>query len=139
MSSFRLVGHMIHHIVNTLGLVQFSLHKVVVGLVLNQELHLGEIALAVREQLGQINAIAEHMAVVHQGIVVILAAAFPGQHNLVVVALVTEYQILAAVHLGGIGDSHGAVGVAGVDHGSAGVHSLGGVELGQTVSGHLDG
>ena len=55
------------------------------------------------------------------------------------IALVTEHQIAAAVHLGGIGDSHGAVGVARVDHESAGVHSLGGVDLGQTVSGHFDG
>ena len=58
MGGIRLVGHMIHHIVNALVLIQFGFYKIVVGLVLDQELHLGEIALAVREQLGQINPIA---------------------------------------------------------------------------------
>ena len=136
---FRLVGHMIHHIINAFVLVQLGFHKVVISFILDQKLHLGEIALAVAEQFGQVNAVGEHMAVIHQSIVVVLGAAFPGQDNLVIIALVTEHQIAAAVHLGGIGDSYGAVGVAGVDHGSAGINSLGGVNLGQTGSGHFDG
>jgi len=57
MGGIRLVGHMIHHIVNAFVLVQLRLHKVVVSFVLDQELHLGEVTLTIGEQLGEVNAV----------------------------------------------------------------------------------
>ena len=49
--------HMIGHIVDTLCLVQLGLDEVVVGIIVDDELNIGEVALAVAEQLGQIDAV----------------------------------------------------------------------------------
>ena len=49
--------HMLHQVVNALCFVQFSLHKVVVGIVVDDELNILEVTLAVGEQLGQIDAV----------------------------------------------------------------------------------
>ena len=49
--------HVIDHIINAFVLVQLSLDEVVVSIVVNDELHVFKVALAVGEQLGQIDAV----------------------------------------------------------------------------------
>ena len=49
--------HMLHHVVNALRLVQLRLDEVVVGIVVDDELNILEVTLAVGEQLGQIDAV----------------------------------------------------------------------------------
>lgn len=73
------------HIVNALVLIQLRLDIVVVGLVLYQKFNLGEIPLAVGEQLGKIDTVGVNVGIVYQGIIESLAGALPGQDNLVVV------------------------------------------------------
>ena len=51
------VLHMVGHIVDTFLAIQYSLHKVVIGIVVNDEFNLGEVALTIGEQLGQFNAV----------------------------------------------------------------------------------
>ena len=58
-----LVGSVAGHIVHAFVLIQPSLYKVIIGLVLYQKLHLGEIALAVREQLGEVNTVGINMPI----------------------------------------------------------------------------
>jgi len=48
---------MLHHVVNALCFVQLSLDEVVVGIVVDDELNILEVTLAVGEQLGQIDAV----------------------------------------------------------------------------------
>ena len=49
--------HMVGNIVDAFCAVQLRLNEVVVGIVVDDERNLGEIALAVGEQLGQIDAV----------------------------------------------------------------------------------
>ena len=71
------------------SIIPLVIHGAVpVGLVLNLEQYMViEVLgiLAVAEFLGQIDGVGEDMAIVHQGIVVAVAAAPPGQHHLVAV------------------------------------------------------
>ena len=48
---------MIDYIVDALSLVQLCLNEVVIGIVVDDEFDVGEVALAIREQLGQLNAV----------------------------------------------------------------------------------
>ena len=79
------------------------------------------------------------MSIIHQSIVVVVGGALPGQNNLVIVANVTEDHRVFRIHLGGIGDADSAIGVTGIDHGGICIDSLGGIDLSQTLCGHLDG
>lgn len=95
MGSVGLVFSMSGHIVNALVLIQLRLDIVVVGLVLYQKFNLGEIPLAVGEQLGKIDTVGVNVGIVYQGIIESLAGALPGQDNLVVV----WYSILGCGYL----------------------------------------
>ena len=79
------------------------------------------------------------MGVIHQSIVIVVGGALPGQNHLVIVAVVTEDHGVVAVHLGGIGNTNGAVRETGVDHGGTGINSLGSVDFGQAALGHFNG
>ena len=134
-----LIGNMVDDIVDALFLVQFCLDEVAVGVILHDELNILEVAIAIGEQLGQLHCVGEHVSVIYQGVVVVLRGTLPQQDDFVGVAGVTVNNGLIGVHGSLIGDADGAVGVAGVDHGSAGVDALVGVDLLQAGSGHLDG
>lgn len=126
------------HIVEAVAL-HLRLDKVAVRVVAQDELDLGEVALAVRESLGQVDAVGIHMAVVHEGVVVAGVAALPGHHNRVVVAVVAVDRQIIGAHGGLVGDAQGAVGIAGVDHVNAGIDAAAGVDLGKTGVGHVNG
>ena len=79
------------------------------------------------------------MGIIDQGIEVVLGGTLPDQDDLIGVAGVAVDHGVVGVHGGLVGDADGAVGVAGVDHGCAGVDTLVGIDLGQTLLGHLDG
>ena len=128
---------MICDVVNAGGFIQLGLHIIAVSLILHDELHLGEIPLAVGEQLRQFQAIGEDLGGIFQGIVGILRGTLPGQNNLVWVSVVAVDHIGAAVHGRGIGDPQGAVRIAGVDHGCVGIHCR--VHFLQAVHRHLNG
>ena len=106
---------------------------------MDDELNIGEVALAIGEQLGQFNAVGVNMGIVNQGVVVAGIGTLPSQNHIVGVALVTEYGSSIGIHGGSVGDTQSAVGETGVDHGCAGVHSLGAVDFSQTTGGHFDG
>ena len=128
---------MICDVVNAGGFIQLGLHIIAVSLILHDELHLGEIPLAVGEQLRQFQSIGEDPGVILQGIIGILGSAFPCQHHLVGVAVVAVDHIGAAVHGRGIGDPQGAIRIAGVDHGCVGIHRR--VHFLQAVRRHFNG
>ena len=134
-----LVGGMTGDVVDALSLVQLCDDEVVVGVVMDDELNIGKVALAVGEQLGQLDAVGEHVCVIHQGVVVAGVGTLPGQDDLVGVACIAKGQGVIGIHGSLVGDPQGAVREAGVDHGCTGVNSLGAVDLGQTSCGHLDG
>ena len=137
MRGIFLVGSVAGHIVNAFVLIKIRLYKVIIGFVLYQEFHLGEIALAVRKQLGKVNAVGINMSIVHQGIVESLAGTLPGQHHLVVVAFVAHHQGIVTVHLRSVGQAHSAVREARVDHTCIGIDSLGVVDLCQALGCHF--
>ena len=139
MGSLGLVGGVAGDIVDALVLVQFSNNKVIVGIVVDDELDVGEVTLAVREQLGQLDTVGENVCIVNESIVVAGVGTLPGQNHIVGVALVTEDHRVVRVHGSLIGDAQGAVRVTGVDHVGTGINCLGTVNLGQTSGGHLDG
>ena len=64
MGGILFVCNMSSHIVNTVTFIQLCLHKVVVGVIVQHKFHLGEVALAVTELLGQVNAIGVEVAVI---------------------------------------------------------------------------
>ena len=128
---------MICDVVNAGGFIQSGLHIIAVSLILHDELHLGEIPLAVGEQLRQFQTIGEDPGVILQGIIGILGGAFPCQHHLVGVAVVAVDHIGAAVHGCGIGDPQGTIRIAGVDHGCVGIHRR--VHFLQAVRRHFNG
>lgn len=132
-----LVGSVAGHIVHAFVLIKIRLYKVIIGFVLYQEFHLGEIALAVRKQLGKVNAVGINMGIVHQGIVESLAGTLPGQHHLVVVALVAHHQGIIAIYFGSVGQAHSAVGEAGIDHTCIGIDSLGIIDFCQALGSHF--
>ena len=53
-----------------IGLITLCLHKILVRIVVERKLDLAQIALTVAEALGEVNAIREHMRVIHQRIIV---------------------------------------------------------------------
>ena len=128
---------MICDVVNAGGFIQSGLHIIAVSLILHDELHLGEIPLAVGEQLRQFQAIGEDLGGIFQGIVGILRGTLPGQNNLVWVSVVAVDHIGAAVHGRGIGDPQGTIRIAGVDHGCVGIHRR--VHFLQAVRRHFNG
>ena len=79
------------------------------------------------------------MGIVHQRVVEAVAGALPCQYHLVVVAFVTHHQGIVTIHLRGVGQAHGAVGEAGIDHTCIGIDSLGGVDFCQALGGHFHG
>ena len=81
-------GNMAGHIVDHFALIQLCRDEVSVGVVIQEEFHLGEVALPVAEFLGEVKAEAVHMAVVYERIVAAAAGAFPDQHNVVAVPIV---------------------------------------------------
>ena len=130
---------MVDHIVDALFLIQLGLDKVAVGCVLHDELDIFEVALTVREQLGQLQTVNVQVSIVDQGVVVVLRGTLPQQNNFIGVAVITVDNGGIGVHGCSIGNADGAVRVAGVDHACFGVNSLGGVDLSQALGGHLDG
>ena len=134
-----LVGGMAGDVVDALSLVQLCDDEVVVGVVMDDELNIVKVTLAVGEQLGQLDAVGEHMGVIHQGIVVAGVGTLPGQDDLVGVACIAKGDGVVGIHGGLVGDPQGAVGEAGVDHGSISIDSIGGVDHCQTLLGHFDG
>ena len=139
MGGISLVGHVVDHIVDALFLVQLSLDKVAVGIVLHDELDLGVVAVAVGEQLGQLHGVGEDMGIIDQGIEVLLGGTLPDQDDLIGVAGVAVDHGVVGVHGGLVGDADGAVGVAGEQGVSIGVDTVVGVDLLQTGLGHGDG
>lgn len=79
------------------------------------------------------------MGIVHKRVVVALTGTLPSQHHLVIVALVAHHQGIIAVYFGSVGQAHGAVGIARVDHTCIGIDGLGLVNFSQTFSGHFHG
>lgn len=114
--SLRFLIHMIRHIVNSGGFIQHGLYIIAVGLIPQKELHLGEVALAVREQLGQLNTIGVNVRIIYEGVVVVLGRTLPGQYHLIGVTIVAIYNGSIAVHGGSVSNADRAVGVTGVDH-----------------------
>ena len=130
---------MVNHVVDALFGIQFSLDIVAVVGILHDELNILELALAVGEQLGQLNSVGKDMCVVDQGVVVCIGGTLPGQNHLVGVAGIAVNNGIIGVHGCGVGNADGAVGVARVDHGAAGINGLGSVDLRQAALGHFDG
>ncbi len=75
-------------IIDPLVLIQLRLDKIVVSVIVENKFHLGEVSLAVPEQLGQVNAVGEDVRVIYERIVVVLGTALPGQHHIIGVARV---------------------------------------------------
>ena len=134
----RLGLDVIGHIVETV-VAEDCLNVVVVLIVVHQELDMGEIAVAVRELLGQINTEAEQMAVIVKLVGIGLIAAAPDELDAVGVAIVAVYHGGIRVERGIVGDAHGAVGITAVHHGAAGVHEAVAVDLLEPLGGHADG
>ena len=134
-----LVGHMLCDIVDTGSLIQRCLYIIAVGFILDEECYVFEVSLTIVKYLGQINAVAEHMTVIYQSIVVILGTALPGQDNPVIIALIAIDQVAVAVHLSRIADTQRAVGEAGIDHACIGINSFGGIQLCQSGFRHFNG
>ena len=109
---YSFLGSMTDHIVHTLGLVQLGNDVVVVGIVVDQELNILEVACAVREQLGQVNAIGVEVTIVHQSIKVVGIRAHPGQDYIVGVAGIVVDHGCIGIHGSLISDVQGAVGVS---------------------------
>ena len=131
----RVAGDVVHALI----LVEGGHKVVIVGVVVNHELHLGEVALAVGKLLGHVNAEHVEVAIVNQRIVIAGVAALPLQDDVVVVALITVDDGAVGIDPGLVGDAHGAVAVAGVDHLGTGIDGLAGVDLVEAGGGHLDG
>ena len=138
MGGISLGLHVVNDIVDALCLVQLGLDEVVVGVVMDDELNVLEVAVAVGEQLGQVDAVGINVRVVNEGVVVGGVRTLPGQDDLVGVAGIAVGHGIVGIHGGLVGDAQGAVGEAAVDHAGAGVNSLGGVDLGQAALGHGD-
>ena len=138
-SCLFLSSNVVDDIVNALFFVQLGLDKVAVGCVLHNELDIFKVALAVGEQLGQLQTVNVQVSIVDQSVVVILRGTLPQQDNFVGVAGVTIDNGCIGIHGCLIGNTDGAVRIAGVDHACFGVNSLGGVDFSQTLGGHLDG
>ena len=134
-----LVLNMVGHIVDALVCIQLSLDEVVVGVIMYDELDVLEVTLAVREQLGQLNAVGVYVGIVYQGVIVAGVGTLPGQNDLVEVANVTTDQSVVGIHGSLIGNAQGAVGVAGEQGVSIRVDTVVGVDLFQTSLGHGDG
>ena len=101
----RFVLHMVGHIPHALGGVERAGEESIVRVVVADKFDLGEIPAPVRKLLGHVDAVNIHMAVVHQRVVVIGVAAFPGEDNLVVVAAVAVGHTAVAVELRLVGDA----------------------------------
>ena len=138
-SSIVSSGNMAGHIVNSFAFVHPCCNEVPVAVVIQEEFHLGEVALAVAEFLGKIKSEAVYMAVVHECIVVAAVGTLPYQHNVVAVPIVAADYALIGVKLRRIGDAHCAVGIAGINHVRLGVHSKASVDLRKAVCCHGDG
>lgn len=52
------------HIVNSITFIQLCLHKVVVAVIVQHKFHLGEVALAIIEVLGQVNAVGVEVSII---------------------------------------------------------------------------
>ena len=79
------------------------------------------------------------MGIVHQRVVEAVVGALPCQYHLVVVAFVAHHQRVIAVYLSSVGQAHGAVGEAGVDHAGIGIDGLGLIDFCQTLGGRFHG
>ena len=124
------------HIIDTLILIQLSKDEVPICVILHGYLHLAQIALAVGEFLGQVNAVDKHMAVVNQSVVVLRVAALPDQDHIVGVSGIAVYHGVVRMKGTGIDDPHRAVGIAAVHHTGVGIDCGAGVDLFQALSRH---
>ena len=118
-SGFRLFRSVAGDIVDTFRLVQSCLQIVSIGIILDNELDLleqaflvGNSTVLIAEDLGQVDAKAENMGIVNQRVIVLRAGTLPGQHDLIVVAVITVNEAVIRVDRSCIGDAHGVVGVA---------------------------
>ena len=97
-------GDMVH------AVHQLRRHKIAVRVVVQQEMNIGQVTLAVRKLLQHIHTVGIHMAAVLERIKVACIGALPGQHHLVGVVGIT--QLCVSGKGSGIGDPHGAVAVS---------------------------
>ena len=123
---------------DTLGVIhailQISDNENIVGVIVQVKLDVLDAPLAIAELLQHINAVSIHMAAVLQSIVVSSVGTLPSQYDFVGIILVAH--LCVGGQSGGVGDPHGAVGVATLD--AVGIHALGLVDLAQAGFGHLD-
>lgn len=126
---FCLVISAAGHIVCFRGLVIFGDYIVIVGIVLEAELDLAEISLAIGELLREVKPEHVHMAVIDESIIIAAVRALPREDDVVGVALIAV--VCGLVQLGRVCNAESTVGVPGVDHRSVGIHGLAGVELGK--------
>ena len=102
---------------------------------MQQELHVLHLAAVVAELLENVDAVGVDMAAVLQRVKISGVGALPSQHDIVGVVLVAHLGV--GGQCGGVGDAHGAVGIAPLH--AVGVNALRLVDLAQTRLGHADG
>ena len=117
------------HIVSFRSLVILGYHIVIIRIVLEAELDLAEISLAIRELLCEVKPEHVDVTVIDERIVIAAVRAFPSEDDVVGIALVAV--VCGLVQLGRVCDAESAVGIAGVHHRSIGIHGLAGVDLGK--------
>ena len=132
------LGCMAGNIPNALGLVELADKVVTVRVVMDDELHFGEVPASVGKLLRHVDAVNVEVAVVNEGVIVAGVAALPGEDNIVGIARVAVGHAAVAVDFGLVGDPQGAVGVAGVDHACLGIDAAAGVDLCEAGGRHGD-
>ena len=131
--SVRFLGGEALGVIHAVLLLSNHIH--IVGIVVQQELHVLHLAAVVTELLENVDAVGVDMAAVLQRVKIGGVGALPSQHNLVGVVLVAHLGV--GGQCGGVGDAHGAVGIAPLH--AVGVNALRLVDLAQTRLGHADG
>ena len=117
------------------AILQVGNHEYIIGVVVQPELHVPQVAAVVGELLENVNAVGVDMAAVLQSVVISSVGALPSQLDFVGVILVAHLSV--GGQSGRIGNPHGAVGIAALH--AVGVNGGCLVDLRQTGIGHADG
>jgi len=110
-------------------------HEYIIGVVVQFELHVPHAAAIVGELLENVDAVGVDMAAVLEGIKVSRVGTLPRQHDLVGIVGITHLGVSGQG--GGVGDTHGAVGITTLH--AVGIHGGRLVDLRQAGIGHADG
>ena len=114
------------HIVSLRSLVILGDYIVIVCIVLEAELDLAEISLAIRELLREVKSEHIDVTVIDERVVIAAVRTLPREDDVVGVAPVAV--VCGLIQLGRVCNAERAVGITGVDHRSVGVYSLEGLK-----------